>query len=271
MLGAVMFGHRHFQPVIDAIIQLAEKAAKEPREFAMPDTSAIEKEMLGIVEADLRKAYSIPKQGRAPGRRRRGQEEGDGALLPGRHRQSRAADAAWSPACSRTSKPRSSAGTSSTPRKRIDGRDLVTVRPIVCEAPFLPRTHGSALFTRGETQAIVVATLGTSEDEQFIDALQGTYKEAFLLHYNFPPFSVGETGRIGAPGPPRDRPRQAGLARDPSDPAVEGGVPLHHPRGVGDHRVQRLVVDGDGVRHLARADGRRRSAQARRSPASPWA
>jgi polyribonucleotide nucleotidyltransferase len=84
--------------------------------------------------------------------------------------------------------------------KRIDGRDLVTVRPIVCEAPFLPRTHGSALFTRGETQAIVVATLGTGEDEQFIDALQGTYKEAFLLNYNFPPFSVGETGRTGAPG-----------------------------------------------------------------------
>ena len=122
--------------------------------------------------------------------------------------------------------------------KRIDGRDLVTVRPIVCEAPFLPRTHGSALFTRGETQAIVVATLGTGEDEQLIDALQGTYKEAFLLHYNFPPFSVGETGRIGAPGPPRDRPRQARLARHPSDPAVEGGVPLHHPRGVGDHRVR---------------------------------
>src|SRR6202162_6241318 len=84
--------------------------------------------------------------------------------------------------------------------KRIDGRDLTTVRPIVAEAGFLPRTHGSALFTRGETQAIVVATLGTSEDEQWIDALQGTYKEAFMLHYNFPPFSVGETGRIGAPG-----------------------------------------------------------------------
>jgi polyribonucleotide nucleotidyltransferase len=84
--------------------------------------------------------------------------------------------------------------------KRIDGRDLVTVRPIVAEAGFLPRTHGSALFTRGETQAIVVATLGTGEDEQFVDALQGTYKETFLLHYNFPPFSVGETGRIGAPG-----------------------------------------------------------------------
>src|SRR6202162_6228513 len=84
--------------------------------------------------------------------------------------------------------------------KRIDGRDLTTVRPVVVEAGFLPRTHGSALFTRGETQAIVVATLGTGEDEQWIDALQGTYKETFMLHYNFPPFSVGEPGRIGAPG-----------------------------------------------------------------------
>src|SRR5690606_23017692 len=83
---------------------------------------------------------------------------------------------------------------------RIDGRDLVTVRPIVSEVGILPRTHGSALFTRGETQAIVVATLGTGEDEQFIDALTGTYKERFLLHYNFPPYSVGETGRMGSPG-----------------------------------------------------------------------
>ncbi len=83
---------------------------------------------------------------------------------------------------------------------RIDGRDGKTVRPIVAEVGVLPRTHGSALFTRGETQALVVATLGTGEDEQYIDALQGTYKETFLLHYNFPPFSVGETGRVGAPG-----------------------------------------------------------------------
>ena len=84
--------------------------------------------------------------------------------------------------------------------RRIDGRDLKTVRPIVSEVGVLPRAHGSALFTRGETQALVVATLGTGEDEQYIDALEGTYKETFLLHYNFPPFSVGETGRIGAPG-----------------------------------------------------------------------
>src|SRR5205807_7023616 len=85
-------------------------------------------------------------------------------------------------------------------KRRIDGRDLQTVRPIVSEVGILPRAHGSALFTRGETQALVIATLGTAEDEQYIDALQGTYKETFLLHYNFPPFSVGETGRLGAPG-----------------------------------------------------------------------
>ncbi|MBX9777675.1 MAG: polyribonucleotide nucleotidyltransferase [Xanthobacteraceae bacterium] len=199
MLGAVMFGHRHFQPVIDAIISLAEKAAKEPREFAMPDTAAIEKEMLGIVEADLRKAYSIPKKAErqdavAEAKKKvmahffpTGEDnpERPMQMVAGVFKDLEAKIVRWNILDT---------------KKRIDGRDLVTVRPIVCEAPFLPRTHGSALFTRGETQAIVVATLGTGEDEQFIDALQGTYKEAFLLHYNFPPFSVGETGRIGAPG-----------------------------------------------------------------------
>ncbi len=116
----------------------------------------------------------------------------------------------------------------------------------------LPRTHGSALFTRGETQALVVTTLGTGEDEQWIDALQGTYKERFLLHYNFPPYSVGETGRLGGTKRRRDRSRQARLARDPSGAAAEGRrIPLHDPRRVGDHRVERLVVDGHGLR-LAR-------------------
>jgi polyribonucleotide nucleotidyltransferase len=199
MLGAVMFGHRHFQPVIDAIISLAEKAAKEPRQFDIPDTSKLEKEMLGIVEADLRKAYAIPRKAErqdavaAIKKKAMAHFFPDGndnperpmQLVAGVFKDLEAKIVRWN-----------ILDTS----KRIDGRDLVTVRPIVCEAPFLPRTHGSALFTRGETQAIVVATLGTGEDEQFIDALQGTYKEAFLLHYNFPPFSVGETGRMGAPG-----------------------------------------------------------------------
>jgi len=155
--------------------------------------------MLGIVEADLRKAYAIPRkaerQDAVSAVKKKAMEHffPDGKDNPERSMQTvggvfkelEAKIVRWN-----------ILDTS----KRIDGRDLVTVRPIVVEAPFLPRTHGSALFTRGETQAIVVATLGTGEDEQWIDALQGTYKEAFMLHYNFPPYSVGETGRMGAPG-----------------------------------------------------------------------
>ncbi|HEY7229155.1 MAG TPA: polyribonucleotide nucleotidyltransferase [Pseudolabrys sp.] len=199
MLGAVMFGHRHFQPVIEAIIKLAEKAAKEPRELTLPENARLEKEILGLVEKDLRAAYSIPsKQERQdavaaakenviehffPG----GAEnpEYDKLRVAGVFKELEAKIVRWNILDT---------------GKRIDGRDNKTVRPIVAEVGVLPRTHGSALFTRGETQALVVATLGTAEDEQFIDALQGTYKETFLLHYNFPPFSVGETGRIGSPG-----------------------------------------------------------------------
>ena len=128
--------------------------------------------------------------------------------------------------------------------KRIDGRDLKTVRQIVSEVGVLPRTHGSALFTRGETQALVVTTLGTAEDEQWIDALQGTYKEAFLLHYNFPPYSVGETGRMG--GTKRREIGHGKLAwrAHASAAAEQAGIPLHHPTGVGDHRIERLFVNG---------------------------
>ncbi|MFY9772848.1 MAG: polyribonucleotide nucleotidyltransferase [Xanthobacteraceae bacterium] len=199
MLGAVMFGHRHFQPVIDAIIKLAEKAAKEPRELAVADNAALEKEMLKLIEKDLRAAYAVPEKVE-------------------RHK---AIDAAKERVMGHFSPPDVAEPKYPAPQvasvfkdleakivrwnildngTRIDGRDVKTVRPINCEVGVLPRTHGSALFTRGETQALVVATLGTGEDEQFVDALQGTYKETFLLHYNFPPFSVGETGRLGAPG-----------------------------------------------------------------------
>jgi polyribonucleotide nucleotidyltransferase len=198
MLGAVMFGHRHFQPVIEAIIKLAEKAAKEPRELQVADTSALEKEMLGLVEVDLRAAYAIANKAE-------------------RHD---AADAAKAKVATHfcpegvESPPYSKQQVADVFKtieakivrwnildtgRRIDGRDVKSVRPIACEVGVLPRAHGSALFTRGETQALVIATLGTGEDEQWIDALQGTYKETFLLHYNFPPFSVGETGRMGGP------------------------------------------------------------------------
>jgi polyribonucleotide nucleotidyltransferase len=199
MLGAVMFGHRHFQPVIGAIIRLAEKAAKEPRELTLPDNAALEREMLGLIEKELRTAYAIPdkmerhKAVEAAKDRVLGHFLPEGAENPkysklqvaGVFKDLEAKIVRWNILDTGT---------------RIDGRDVKTVRPIVSEVGVLPRAHGSALFTRGETQALVVATLGTGEDEQFIDALQGTYKETFLLHYNFPPFSVGETGRIGAPG-----------------------------------------------------------------------
>jgi polyribonucleotide nucleotidyltransferase len=198
MLGAVMFGHRGFQPVIDAIIKLAERGAKEPREFVPPDFSAIEQEMLGLAEGDLREAYKITvKQDRyaavdavkarvmaaflPEGEEPRFPKEKVAAVF----KELQAKIVRWNILDT---------------GQRIDGRDLETVRPILSEVGILPRTHGSALFTRGETQAFVVATLGTGDDEQFVDALEGTYKETFLLHYNFPPYSVGETGRMGTPG-----------------------------------------------------------------------
>jgi polyribonucleotide nucleotidyltransferase len=195
MLGAVMFGHRHFQPVIEAIIKLAEKAAKEPRDVAAVDNALLEKEILGLAEKDLRAAYSIPAK----------KERQDAVSAV-----KKAVMAHFFPEGAEPKYDRLRVGgvfkelegkivrwNVLDTSKRIDGRDLKTVRPIVCEVGVLPRAHGSALFTRGETQALVVATLGTAEDEQWIDALQGSYKESFLLHYNFPPYSVGETGRMG--------------------------------------------------------------------------
>src|SRR6201987_6466899 len=199
MLGAVMFGHRHFQPVIDAIIKLAEKAAKEPRELVVLDSASLEKEMLKLIEKDLRAAYAVPEKVERHKAIDAAKERVMGHFSPpdvaepkypalqvaSVFKDLEAKIVRWNILDSGA---------------RIDGRDVKTVRPINCEVGVLPRTHGSALFTRGETQALVVATLGTGEDEQFVDALQGTYKETFLLHNNFPPFSVGETGRLGAPG-----------------------------------------------------------------------
>ena len=199
MLGAVMFGHRSFQPVIDAIIKLAEVAAKEPREHEPEDYSELEAEMLKVIEDDLRAAYKNTVK-----------QERYAAVDEAKAR----VKAHFLPEGEEN--PRWSAEQVATVFKslqakivrwnildtgsRIDGRDLKTVRPIQAEVGVLPRTHGSALFTRGETQALVVATLGTGEDEQYIDSLTGTYKETFMLHYNFPPYSVGETGRMGSPG-----------------------------------------------------------------------
>src|SRR5690606_9994637 len=195
MLGAVMFGHRHFQPVIKAIIDLAEKAAKEPREVAVADDAALEREILGLVEQDLRAAYAIAVK----------QDRQDAVAAAKAkvmaHYFAEGAEPAYDKlriaAVFKHIEARIVRWNILDTGRRIDGRDVKTVRPIVAEVGVLPRAHGSALFTRGETQALVVTTLGTGEDEQYIDALSGTYKETFLLHYNFPPYSVGETGRLG--------------------------------------------------------------------------
>jgi polyribonucleotide nucleotidyltransferase len=197
MLEAVMTGHRGFQPVLDAIIRLAERAAKEPRDFAAPDKSAVEQAVAELIEADLRAAYKITvKQDRYKALDA-AKAKVTAALLPAggeaKFAKERIGEAIHDLQAKVVRNTILDEGV------RIDGRDVKTVRPIVAEAGVIPRTHGSALFTRGETQALVVATLGTGEDEQYIDSLEGTYKERFLLHYNFPPYSVGETGRVGSP------------------------------------------------------------------------
>ena len=198
MLGAVMFGHKGFQPVIDLIIQLAERAAKEPRAVNLPDNSALYEKVKAAAESGLRDAYAITSKTERQDAIQVVKAKVKAELAP------EGAEDAPSPQLlgDMFKKLEKAIVRNDILDKgtRIDGRDLKTVRPIVAEVGFLPRTHGSAVFTRGETQALVVATLGTGDDEQFIDALQGTYKETFMLHYNFPPYSVGETGRMGSPG-----------------------------------------------------------------------
>jgi polyribonucleotide nucleotidyltransferase len=197
MLGAVMFGHKSMQPVIDMIIRLAEKSAKDPRPLP-EDVHATMRERLKKEAAfELAAAFQIAEKhvrrdAIAAVRSRLAEQyvgEDEGRL----------AKNAFSSLMHDVEAHVMRNAVLDT-KKRIDGRDLVTVRPIVAQVGALPRTHGSALFTRGETQALVIATLGTTEDEQFVDTLEGLKKEHFMLHYNMPPYAVGETGRMGAPG-----------------------------------------------------------------------
>jgi len=199
MLGAVMFGHRECQSVLDAIIRLAEKAAKEPREHVVADHSELEGKMLTLIEDDLRAAYKIIDKQDRYAAIDAVKDKVNAEFLPeeeeeGEYTKQEVAVVFKSLQAKIVRWNILDTG------ERIDGRDLKTVRQIVSEVGTLPRAHGSSLFTRGETQALVVATLGTGEDEQFVDSLTGTSKQAFMLHYNFPPYSVGETGRMLSPG-----------------------------------------------------------------------
>jgi polyribonucleotide nucleotidyltransferase len=193
MLGAVNFGHDAIKPVIDAIIDLAESCAKEPRQLPEEPAEADEiKAVLAEFTSEFEAAYKIADKTerqaalstvRTAAKEKLG-DDYDGVLV-GSLVKSLEADIVR--------------GAILDTGTRIDGRDTKTVRQIVSEAGFLPRAHGSALFTRGETQAMVVATLGTGQDEQIIDALVGESRSNFMLHYNFPPYSVGEAGRTGSP------------------------------------------------------------------------
>jgi len=196
MLGAVMFGHRGFQPVIDAIIRLAERAARPPRDLAADDTGDILANVRNSAGEGLRRAYSIAAKEERHSRIGEIKEGVLASLAP----EGSDADPQKIAGAFKNVEKEIVRGNIIETSTRIDGRGLADIRPIICEVGVLPRTHGSALFTRGETQALVVTTLGTGDDEQYVDSLEGTYKESFLLHYNFPPYSVGETGRVGFTG-----------------------------------------------------------------------
>ena len=241
MLGAVVFGHDMGKIAIAAINELVREAGKPEWNWQAPakDEAFIAK-VTALAEEPLRAAYQIRSKqartqacrdayanvmSRAEGRRRRlRQRQGRTLLFEIESRLVRGQILSGEP--------------------RIDGRDTRTVRPIEIRSGVLPRTHGSALFTRGETQALVVATLGTERDAQRIDALAGEFTDNFMLHYNMPPFATGEAGRFGTPQAARSRPRPPGQARADRGAAEEGRLPLHDAHRLGGDREQRLVVDG---------------------------
>ncbi len=196
MLGAVIFGHQQMQPVINLIIELAESCAKEPRELppAPYDKKALIAKLSAIIGAELKDAYAETAKQIRYAKLDKLKEKALAAIPVEEMAAEHVLDAIEQMKYDHVRAMILDSG------RRIDGRDTKTVRPIVGEVGFLPRTHGSALFTRGETQAVVVTTLGTGQDEQIIDALAGEYREHFMLHYNFPPYSVGEAGRMGSPG-----------------------------------------------------------------------
>ncbi|MFZ3582471.1 polyribonucleotide nucleotidyltransferase [Loktanella sp. DJP18] len=194
MLGAVTFAHDAIQPVIDLIIDLAEDAAKEPFDFTPADYSALSAAVKAAGEDKMRAAYAITdKQDRTAA-----VSQAKADIVAGLSEEQQA-DGNLGSALKKLESGVLRGDVVKNGR-RIDGRRLDEIRPIVSEVGILPRTHGSALFTRGETQGLVVTTLGTGDDEQMIDALTGMYKTNFMLHYNFPPYSVGEVGRVGSPG-----------------------------------------------------------------------
>jgi len=200
MLEAVMFGWKGFQPVIDFIISFAEQCAKDPWDLPAPafDKKGLETKLRDVVTADFKAAYATRvKQERVAKLDATREKAVKTFVVEGADKH--ITSALIESMCKEIEADIVRNGILDS-GNRIDGRDTKTIRPILAEVGVLPRVHGSALFTRGETQALVVTTLGTGDDEQIIDALSGEYKETFMLHYNFPPYSVGEAGRMSGPG-----------------------------------------------------------------------
>jgi polyribonucleotide nucleotidyltransferase len=195
MLGAVMFGHKSFQPVIQAIIELAESCAKEPWDLPVKaaNYTAVDERLRAVVGTDIAAAYGEQQK-----QARQGKLETAKAKIAETFPEE--ADRALAGKLFKSLEKDIVRGAILKTGRRIDGRDTKTVRQIVSEVGLLPRAHGSALFTRGETQGLVVTTLGTGQDEQIIDALDGEFRSNFMLHYNFPPYSTGEAKRMGSPG-----------------------------------------------------------------------
>ena len=194
MLGAVSFGQESFKPVTKAIIQLAEKAAKEPRELEEIDLSNLQETVGKMVREKLSSAYKESDKQKRSNKITEIKSDLISELVNDDN-----PDIIESEVSSvlKNIEKDIVRGSILDTGLRIDGRDLETVRPVHSDVSILPLTHGSSLFTRGETQALVVTTLGTGLDEKYVDGLDETYKEKFMLHYNFPPYSVGETGRTG--------------------------------------------------------------------------
>ena len=271
MLGAVVFAHKACRTVINAIIDLAEKAAKDPWEIGRPASIRPPRRPSceGSDRQRSRRRLQADRQAGPPDRRQCRPRQGPCS----RFRRGRRAVRINIAALKLVKKLEAEIvrGAILKDGRRIDGRNTTQVRPIEAMVHFLPRTHGSALFTRGETQAICSTTLGTADAEQMVDGLNGVNYERFMLHYNFPPYSVGEVGRFGAPG--RREVGHGKLAWRALHPVLPTKEEFPYTiRVLSDiTESQRLLVDGDGVRRFAGDDGCGRALEAPRLRASRWA
>jgi len=263
MLGAVVFGHKAMQVAISTIRELVAQAAKPRWSWAAPVANPeLAAALATQAETALTKAFAITEKLQRRDRVAEVKAAAIAALSGGESPKFTAdqVDDEFFKLESNIVRQRILNG-----EPRIDGRDVTTVRPITVKTSVLPRTHGSALFTRGETQALVAVTLGTGRDAQMIDALAGERREPFMMHYNFPPFAEA----------PRDRPRQPGASRCQRRDAGHGDLPVRHPRGLGNSRVQRFEFDGERLRQQSCADGRRCAAEGpgrgrRDGPGARW-